>query len=339
MKNLEKASQLHRESVIIDGLNISEWDDDGVLIGIHRGGVTAVNATIAVWENFIETVDTIGRWYLKFDKLSEVIVPIQTVADIERAKIECKTGIIFGFQNACPIEDDLRRLRILYELGVRIIQLTYNNSNLLGAGCTESPDYGLTKFGRDFICECNRLGILVDLSHVGYKTTMDAIEASAKPVSFTHVGPRALFNHPRNKTDEQLKALADRGGVVGANAATNFMAAWLNATLSDYLDTIDYMVNLIGVNHVGIGCDFTESRSLQWFRWLHTGRNVDLEPKLPKEHRTVGGIIQARYPEGFLSAANFPKLTLGLLDRGYSDCDIRKIMGENFLNLLRKVWA
>lgn len=331
MTNLDKAIQLHAESIVIDCLNISNWDAPEVFAGIHKGGLTAVNATVAIWENFEETLDIIARWYLKFDKYADIIMPVKTVADIKTAKAEGKSGIIFGFQNASPIEDDLRRLRVFHELGVRIIQLTYNNSNLLGAGYTELPDYGLTKFGRDFIHECNRLGIMVDLSHVGYRTTMDALEVSTKPVGFTHVGPRALFEHQRNKTDEQLKVLMTKGGVVGANAFPTLLAAGSQATLSDFLDTVDYMVKLIGIDHIGIGCDFTKGQSQEWFRWLFTGRNTDKVPQYQIDWPVI-------YPKGLQGAADFPNLTQGLLERGYSEHDVKKIIGENFLRLFGELW-
>jgi membrane dipeptidase len=333
-------SKLHSRSIIIDSLNVSNWNNPEVFAEIHKGGVTATNATIAVWENFTETIDNITQWYLKFDKYADIIMPIKTVADIRKAKTEGKSGIIFGFQNASPVEDDLRRLRVLQELGVRIIQITYNNSNLLGAGNLELPNYGLTKFGKHFIEECNRLGILIDLSHVGDQTVMDAIEASEKPVAFTHASPRALFNHYRNKTDKQLKALAAKGGVVGANAAANFIAAWKNATLSDYIDSIDYMVNLIGIDHVGIGPDFTTDQSAEFFNWLLKGRNIDTKLENPMELRTDGGILLTGLkPHGFKTAADFPRLTKALLDRGYSEDNVKKIMGENFLRLFTEVWA
>ncbi len=336
----EKTVQLHKESIIIDCLHISNWNDSEVFAGIHRGGVTATNATIAIWENFTETLDNIARWYPKFDKYADIIMLIKTVADIKKAKDEDKSGIIFGFQNSSPVEDDLRRLRVFHELGVRIIQLTYNNSNFVGAGFTESQDYGLSRFGRDFILECNRLGILVDLSHVGDRTVMDAIEVTTKPIAFTHVGPRVLYNHCRNKTDEQLKALVAKGGMVGANAFGSFLAAGENATLSDFLDTIDYMANLIGVDHLGIGPDFTTSQSPEWMRWLYTGRNTDLKMEYPKGTRTdTDGAPGAFYPKGFETAEDFPNLTGALLDRGYSETDVKKIMGENFLRLFQEVWV
>ena len=222
MTQHDKATQLHAESIIIDCLNISNWQQPEVFANLRRGGLTAINATLAVWENFTETLDAIARWYLRFERYADTIIPIKDITDIQRAKTEKKCGIIFGFQNSSPVEDDLRRLSLLHELGVRIIQITYNNSNFVGSGYVDSPDYGLTKFGVDFITECNRLGILIDCSHVGYKTTMDAIDASTKPIAFTHAGPRAMCDHPRNKTDEQLKALAAKGGVVGAVAVDRF---------------------------------------------------------------------------------------------------------------------
>ncbi len=339
MTNAEKAAKLHKESIIIDSLNVSNWDEREVFAGMHKGGVTASNATIAVWENFTETLDNIARWYIKFDKYSDIIMPIKTADDVRKAKAEGKSGIIFGFQNSSPVEDDLRRLRVLHELGVRIIQLTYNNANFVGYGHTEPPEFGLSRFGRDFVLECNRLGILVDLSHVGDRTVMDAIEVSQKPVSFTHVGPRALFRNYRNKTDEQLKAVAARGGVVGAVAEGLFLAAGQDSTLSDYLETIDYMVNLIGADHVGIGPDFTAKQSKEWFRWLFTGRNTDAGTAYPKEFRKTGDIVMSCHLKDFQTAADFPKLTEALLNRGYSEADVKKIMGENFLHLFQEVWA
>ncbi len=332
MTQHDKATQLHTESIIIDCLNISNWQQPEVFANLRRGGLTTINATIAVWENFTETLDAIACWYLRFERYADTIIPIKDITDIQRAKTEKKCGIIFGFQNSSPVEDDLRRLSLLHELGVRIIQITYNNSNFVGSGYVDSPDYGLTKFGVDFIAECNRLGILIDCSHVGYKTTMDAIDASTKPIAFTHVGPRAMCDHPRNKTDEQLKALVAKGGVVGANAFPMFLAAGGQAIISDFLDTVDYMVKLIGIDHVGIGCDFTEGQSREWFRWLFTGRNTDKVPQYQVDWPVM-------YPKGLQGEADFPNLTRALLQRGYSETDVKKIMGENFLRLFREVWS
>ena len=331
MSQHDRATELHAESIIIDGLNVSDWREPEVFTHLHQGGLTAINATIVVWENFLETLDNIARWYPRFEKYADIIMPARTVADIERAKAEGKCGVIFGFQNSSPIEDDLRRLPIFYELGVRIIQVTYNTSNFVGSGYGDSPDYGLSCFGVDLVAECNRLGILMDCSHVGHRTTMDTIEASTKPIAFTHTSPRVLCDTPRNKTDEELKALAAKGGVVGANAFPPFLAQGNNATLSDYLGTVDYMVKLIGIDHVAIGTDLTHLHSPEWFRWIMTGRNIDKDPRVPVPWPAI-------YPEGIRTAAEFPNLTRALLERGYSETDVKKIMGENYMRLLREVW-
>ncbi|MFC2009193.1 dipeptidase [Chloroflexota bacterium] len=335
----EKSTQLHQDSVVINCLDVSDWDSEEVLKGLHSGGVTATNATIAISENFVETLDIIAQWHAKLERYGDILAQVSSVDDINRCNSEGKAGVIFGFQNSGPVEDDVRRLRVFKRLGVRIIQLTYNYSNLSGGGYAEKPDYGLTILGKELIDECNRLGILIDLSHVNYQTTMDAIEASSKPVAFTHVGPRALFEHRRNKTDEQLLALAKKGGVAGANAETNFMAAWKNATIDDYVDNIDYMVRLMGIDHVGIGTDFTLNQTPSWFRRLFTGRNTDKQVEYPKEFRTEGEgeIILAHYPKDLASAADFPNLTAALLKR-YSEEDTRKILGGNFLRLFSEVW-
>ncbi len=326
-----KATKLHAESIIIDGLEINNWDSPDIFSDLCHGGLTAVNASIAIWENFTEALNNIARWYLKFEKYADMIMPIKSVTDINRAKAAGKCGIIFGFQNSSPVEDDLQRLPIFYDLGVRIIQITYNNSNFVGSGYLDSPDYGLSNFGIDFIAECNRLGIAIDCSHVGYKTTMDAIKVSTKPIFFTHAGPRALCDHPRNKTDEQLKALTAKGGMVGANTYPYFLTSGNKATLSDFVDTVDYMVKLIGIDHVGIGTDFTKGQSPEWFRWLFSGRNIDREPRYQ-----LGIPV---YPKGIGTPIDFPNLTRTLLERGYSESDVKKIMGENFLRLFGEVWA
>ena len=333
MNRYDAAARVHAESIIIDGLNVSDWQTPETFVHLQKGGLTAINATIAAWENFTETMDAIARWhYVTFKTHADSITHVKTVEDIQKAKADGKCGIIFGFQNCSPIEDDLRRLHIFRELGVRIIQISYNNASLAGSGYLDSPDYGLTTFGKDLIAECNRQGMLIDCSHVGYKSTMDTIQASNKPIAFTHVGPRAMCDHGRNKTDEQLKALAAKGGVAGAVALSSFLAAGDNATLSDFLDTVDYMVKLIGVDHVGIGCDFTVGWTAEICRKAFTGRNIDMEPRYQIPW-------PLRYPKGIENASDFPNITRGLLERSYTESDVKKIMGQNFLRLFQETWV
>lgn len=189
----------------------------------------------------------------------------------------------------------------------------------------------MSQFGLEVIEEMNRSGILIDLSHVGYRTTMEAIEASEKPVAFTHANPRSLCDHPRNKTDEQIKALVKKGGIVGANIFPPFLAAGSKATIGDVVGVIDYLVDLAGIDHVAIGTDFTEGQPREWFDWLLTGKSKK-GPGMELEYPVVN-------PEGIQSAADFPNITRALLARGYAESDVRKIMGENWLGLFEEVWV
>ena len=189
----EAARELYDRSVVIDGLNVSNWSSPAVYQSLHRGGVTAVNATIAVWEGYRETMDNIAAWLRRFREHADILTQVKTVQDIHRAKKEGRAGIILGFQNASPIENDLARLELFHALGVRIIQLTYNERNLLGDGSRERVDGGLSNFGMDAVKEMNRLGILVDLSHVGDRSTLEAAELSTKPVACTHTNYPLLF--------------------------------------------------------------------------------------------------------------------------------------------------
>ncbi len=292
--------------------------------------MTAINATVAIHENFRETVERIDEWTGMFEAYGSLITPVKTVDDIRLAKKAGKVGIILGFQDTAPIEHDSRLLSIFKALGVWVIQLTYMERNYVGDGCLERTDAGLSRFGLEVVEEMNRLGMLIDLSHVGYKTTMDAIEASEKPVAFTHANPHALCDHRRNKTDEQLIALAEKGGVVGANIFPPFLAAGSKATLEDFVDVIDYLVKVVGVDHVSIGTDFTEGQPESFFTWVLVGKS------------RKGPIAEEDYPivnpEGIRSSAEFPNITRTLLSRGYSESEIKKIMGENLMSLFETVW-
>ena len=227
----ERARRLYDDAVVIDGLNVSEWDSDAVYESLNEGGVAAINATIATWENYRETLDHISRWLARFRERSDRVLQVETVEDIHRAKREGKTGVILGWQNTSPIENRLDRLELFHRLGVRIAQVTYHERNLLGDGCMERQDGGLTNFGVDAVKEMNRVGILIDLSHVGMATTMDSIEVSDKPVAITHANAKSYYDHRRNKTDEAIKLMAEKGGVIGSTCIRTFLRNSFSSTL------------------------------------------------------------------------------------------------------------
>ena len=213
---------------------------------LQEGRVTGINATIAIWENFRETMDNLAAWVHRFESYQDTVTQARTARDILRAKEEGKVGVVFGWPNASPIENDLNRLALFHTLGVRIIQITYNERNLIGNGCYERTDDGLSRFGQDAVKEINRLGILIDLSHVGDRTTLDAAEQSDSPVSCTHANARSFLNHPRNKTDDALRVIAERGGVIGANAFPPFLRNGFASTIRDYVDAIDDLIERVG---------------------------------------------------------------------------------------------
>lgn len=328
MKTTEKALMLHKKSIIIDGLEISNWSRQ-VFMNMRKGGLTAVNATVAVIENFVQTMDNIAWWYKTLEENADLICQIRTVADIKRAKESDKTGIIFGFQNLSPIEDDLDRLAVFHRLGVRVIQVTYMEANYAGQGCLEKIDAGLTGFGIEAVAEMNRLGILIDLSHVGYRTTMETIEASKKPVAFTHANPKSICDHPRNKPDEAIKAVAKKGGVIGATIFPAFLPSGNKSTLKDFVDVIDHLVEMVGIDHVGVGTDFTEGQPREWFDWILTGKS-NKGPALALNHPLVN-------PEGIRHSGDFSNITVELLARGYADTDVKKIIGLNFMRLFAEI--
>jgi membrane dipeptidase len=325
----KSANKLHKESIIIDGLNISVWDKE-IFSKFRIGGITAVNATTACWENFRDSIRNIEKWNKKFETFSDYIMPIRNVEDIKKAKKIRKTGIIIGFQNITPIEDDINLLRIFKDLGVRIIQLTFQDRNYVGDGCWEITDAGLSKFGLRVIQEMNRQGILIDLSHAGDKTTIEAIEASEKPVTFTHTNPRSLKNNLRNKTDEQILALADKGGVIGATLYPPLLSAGYKSELNDFLNVIDYLVSLVGIDHVAVGSDLTENQPKEFFIDALTGKSW--EKSLSKLKYPVV------YPKRIRSVSDFPNITEALVKRGYTKKEVKKIMGENWFQLYSKVW-
>ena len=216
------ADELHRDAVVIDGLIISDWSRE-VFEDMRRGGLTAANCTCCVWENFRGAMDNVARWKRMFHDHADLITQVFTTGDIRRAKAEGRTGIILGWQNVSGIEDRIDYLALFKELGVGIVQMAYNTQNLVGTGCYESRDAGLSDFGREVVAEMNRVGILCDLSHVGANTSRDVIEASTKPVAYSHCLPSGLKEHPRNKSDDELRFIAERGGFIGVTMFPAFL--------------------------------------------------------------------------------------------------------------------
>jgi membrane dipeptidase len=314
------STNLHQSLIVIDGLIVSKFGPD-IFHAMRKGGITAANCTCSVWEDFPTSMKAIAQWKIWFREHSDLITQVYCAADIARAKKEGKTGIILGWQNATGFGDHLPLIQIYHELGLRIVQLTYNTATTVGCGCYETHDGGLTDFGRDLIDELNRLGIMIDLSHVGAKTAADTIAYSKKPVAYTHCLPAALKAHPRNKSDEQLQAIVAKGGFVGVTMFPPFLKRGVKATIEDIVEAID---------HVGIGTDFTQGYGQEFFRYISHDKGDG------RKLTEFGDIIM---PAEFCRIEHFPNLTAALENRGWPQSRTRKIMGENWLRFLTEAWS
>lgn len=323
------AADLHEDAVILDGLVISKWSRS-VFEDMRAGGLTAANCTCCVWEGIRGTLDNIAQWKAWFAEHDDLLLQVFTTADIARAKQEGKTGIILGWQNTSGIEDRIDYLALYKALGVGIMQLTYNTQNLVGSGCYESRDSGLSDFGQEVVEEMNRVGILIDLSHVGPKTSEDAIRHSKKPVAYSHCLPSGLKEHPRNKSDEQLKFIAERGGFIGVTMFPAFLRRGTASTVDDYVEAIDYVIDIAGEDCVGFGTDFTQGQDQAFFRSLT--RDKGYARKLVE----FGEIIN---PEGIRRLGDYPNLTAAFARAGWGEARIRKVLGENWIKLLKEVWG
>jgi membrane dipeptidase len=320
--------ELHDDAIVIDGLIIAKWNRE-LFEDMRRGGLTAANCTVSVWEGFQATVDNIVKSNALMAECSDLVRPVRTAADITRAKEEGKTGILYGFQNAHAFEDQIGYVEVFKQLGVGIVQLCYNTQNLVGTGCYER-DGGLSGFGHEIVAEMNRVGIMCDLSHVGETTSREVIEASEKPVCYSHCLPSGLKEHPRNKSDAELRFIAERGGFVGVTMFTPFLRAGIDATVDDYVEAIEYVMNIVGEDAIGIGTDFTQGHGQDFFEWLTHDKGY------ARRLTRFGKIIN---PEGIRTIGEFPNLTEALLKRGFSESQTRKIMGENWVRVLKDVWG
>ena len=321
-------SKLHDESVVIDGLIIAKWDKE-IFEDMRRGGLTAANCTVSVWEGFQDTVANIADMKKLIRENDDKVALVRSTEDILAAKRRGKTGIILGFQNAHAFEDNLGYIEAFADMGVRVVQLCYNTQNLVGTGCYER-DGGLSGFGREVIAEMNRVGIMVDLSHVGGATSEEAILASTKPVCYSHCLPSGLKEHPRNKSDAELKFIADHGGFVGVTMFAPFLAKGIDSTIDDYAEAIEYTMNIVGEDSIGIGTDFTQGHGQEFFEYLTHDKGY------ARRLTNFGKIIN---PLGIRTVGEFPNLTETLLKRGHSERVVRKIMGENWVNVLKDVWG
>jgi membrane dipeptidase len=326
---------IHEKSVIVNGMDATGLDrlNFDYLQRLSDSGLTAFISAPSTEDNFVGAVRKLCDSYAILDKNADRLVHATSAGDIRGAKRSGKVAMIFGLQNAKPIEDNVNLLRIFHKLGVRVVQLTYQRRNLLGDGCGERTDCGLSHFGLKAVETMNELGLLIDLSHVGVTTTLEAIEISKDPVAFTHTCARDLCNHVRNKTADEIKAMAEKSGVMGISYLSHMVKPDGNVsgtTIDHYLDHIDYVVKLVGVDHVGVGFDYKEDRKREeWDRLPTVYPELSVKQPYDFQNLTVRDLKDIR---------GLSSITKGLVSRGYSGQDVSKILGGNFLRVFERVW-
>ena len=330
------ASALHRESIVIDGtcplLRRKEFVDWYI-----EGGVTACSPTVGSTAPAEETLRNLGSWHRLIASRNDLAL-VRRADDIVAAKEAQRLGLVFHFQGADPIENDLNLVEAYRELGVRMVQLTYNIRNRVGDGCEEANDAGLSRFGRDLVARLNENRIIVDGSHTGARTTLEAIEASRLPFVFSHANAHAVHACPRNITDDQIRAAAASGGLIGINGFPAFVGTSPRPGIDDFLRHLDHVVELVGIEHAALGIDYYEgmhpvandAEAQKMYGEQIAARRWSAEVYPPPPHH---------YPAGMETPRQLPNLTAALLAHGYSPAEVRKVVGENWLRVMRAVWG
>ncbi len=315
----------------IDNLQYCNWDRE-IFKFNREAGLDAVHVTIVYHEDYDELLLEIKKWDQLFLENSDLIFLGKNFKDIEKASVENKTAIFFGFQNCSPIEDDISLVEKIHSLGCRFMQLTYNNQSLLATGCYEKIDSGVTNFGKEVIKEMNRVGVVIDMSHSAEKSTLEAIELSQKPIAITHANPS--FWHPakRNKSNDLLKTLSESGGVLGLSLYPHHLKENSNCTLESFCEMVARTAEIMEVKNIGIGSDLCLNQPdsiVEWMRngtWTKSknyGEGSKNRPGFPKQ------------PFWFKDARGFSNLEQGLKKIGFSDFETKGILGNNWYNFYK----
>ncbi|HEV2271662.1 MAG TPA: dipeptidase [Steroidobacteraceae bacterium] len=330
------ALKLHQDSIVIDAVCPLADHDPRYLDWYREGGVTTLAPTVGSVENARATLNSIAAWHRRLREREDLLF-VASAGDVERAKRSGRLGIYLHLQGTDPIEDNLDLVDLYKRLGVGMIQLTYNVRNRVGDGCEERTDGGLSRFGMKLIERLNATRVMVDCTHTGLRTSLEAIEHSRAPVVLSHSNVASVQPSARNVSDELIEAVAASGGVVGVCGFPPMVANSKAPSLDELISHIDALVERAGIDHVGLGIDYysgqvgvasdTQAQEI-YAAALRSGTWGSAYP--PPPHR---------YPEGIETPRTLPNLTARLLGRGYREIDVRKILGENWLRVMRAVWG
>ena len=322
-------------TAIIDGLQYANWSEK-IFRQMREGGVDAVHVTITYHENFRETVLNIERWNRWFEAYPDLIFQGRGSEDIALAQSTGRTAIFFGSQNPSCMEDDIGLVEVLHTLGLRFMQLTYNNQSLLATGCYEAEDTGLTLMGREVVAEMNRVGMVVDMSHSGERSTLEAIEHSRRPIAITHANPASWHPAMRNKSDTVLNALAESGGMLGFSVYPHHLRGGGECPLEDFCQMIARTAEQLGPERIGIGTDLCQDQPDEVVTWMRTGRWTK------QMHYGEGSREKPGFPampDWFGDNRDFGNIATGLRACGLSENDVAGVMGGNWARFFESSFA
>ena len=317
------------QDVLIDCLQYCNYSER-IFRDLREGGVSAIHTTISYHEDFRETVANIVQWNSWFETYPDLIFPGRTADDVRRGRKEGRTAVFFGLQNCSSIEDDIGLVEVCHTLGVRFMQLSYNNQSLLAAGCYEDTDSGITRMGREVIGEMNRVGMVIDMSHSAERSTLQAIELSSRPIAITHANPHDWHPVARNKSNDVIDALAQSGGMLGFSLYPHHLKNGSACSLDDFCAMIARTAERIGVGHLGIGSDLCEDQPNEVVHWMRRGSWT----KTPLARGEA--VVFPPQPEWFGSNRDFGKIAAGLGRIGFAPSEIGAIMGQNWLRFFER---
>jgi membrane dipeptidase len=337
------AGSLYRHAFVLDCNSLANIGDlfgdtdagQAYFAALHASGIQAFKCTLGVpGADFEQTLRDVAAVQALVERRSDVFLKVTRFEDLDSARREHKVALIFSFEIATPIESDLRRIDLFREIGVRVMQLTYNRASALGHGCLDGEEGGLTERGREAIARMNVLGVALDLSHSNTQTTAEGIAASRRPPIFSHTGCRAVHAHPRNKEDRELRALAEKGGVAGIYMLPFLTDDSRQPMLNDYIQHVAHALDVCGEEHVGIGTDLDIT--------VDTEKDFEEMRKEAEQRRVLGISAPGENQLPYIPDLNTPRklelVTSALLERGYGSRTVEKVLGLNFRRAFREIW-
>lgn len=312
--------------MLIDGLQYANWSEK-IFRQMREGGVDAAHVTIAYHEDFRETVLNFEQWNRWFETYPDLIIKGQWASDIDRARATGRTAIFFGFQNPSPIDSDIGLVEILHTLGARFMQLSYNNQSLLATGAYEAEDTGITRMGKQVIKEMNRVGMVVDMSHSADRSTIEAAGISERPIVISHANPHEWAPALRNKKSDVIRAVTERGGMLGFSLYPHHLKDKSACTLKSFCDMVARTADKYGAEHLGIGSDLCQDQPDKVVEWMRTGRWTK-ELDFGEGSAAAPGFPDM--PDWFLDNRDFGNIEKGLRKTGLSESETAGIMGGNW---------